>query len=255
MAFDVDMPPDKYWHCALVVTFLSISTMCSTYFIVSMTFERFYSIIRPHKAASFNTIKRAKIIIICITIFSIVYSIPHLFTTYFSGKTCLVFFKGKTILIGRIKFWVDEILGFILPFVMLLYMNSIIIRTLLKRSQQMFNRTESQGQGQNECHNQGQGQSRKKSTKDKHAERQIIIMLLLVTFGFLILIMPSFSLSLYSLVVDFKKSPKIYADFHLLAAIGQKTFYTNFGINFFLYVISGQKFRGDLVKLFKTCLG
>ena len=33
-----------------------------------MTFERFYSIIRPHKAASFNTVKRTKITILIIVI-------------------------------------------------------------------------------------------------------------------------------------------------------------------------------------------
>ena len=53
---------------AVGTTVLFVSTHSSTFFIISLTFERFYSIIRPHKAASFNTIRRAKIIIICIVI-------------------------------------------------------------------------------------------------------------------------------------------------------------------------------------------
>ena len=38
--------------------------------------------------------------------------------------------------------------------------------------------------------------------------------------------------------------------FYLYYNVAQKLHYTNHGINFFLYVISGQKFRNDLVRLF-----
>ena len=31
--------------------------------------------------------------------------------------------------------------------------------------------------------------------------------------------------------------------------VGEKTYYTNYGINFFLYVMSGHKFRTDLRNL------
>ena len=54
-----------------------------------MTFDRFYSIIRPHKAASFNTVKRAKIIIASIVISSIVYNTPHLYLSSNDGPECL----------------------------------------------------------------------------------------------------------------------------------------------------------------------
>ena len=42
-----------------------------------MTFERLYSIVWPHKAASFNTVKRAEITLLCCSIFGILYDIPH----------------------------------------------------------------------------------------------------------------------------------------------------------------------------------
>ena len=74
----VDMPPDHNWHCKIGHTVLFTSTFCSTFFILSMTFDRFYSIIMPHKAASFNTVKRAKFTVMCIILFSILYHIPHM---------------------------------------------------------------------------------------------------------------------------------------------------------------------------------
>ena len=46
-------------------------------------------------------------------------------------------------------------------------------------------------------------------------------------------------------------TPYFYAGYHLFYQVGEKTLYTNHGINFFLYVISGQKFRTDLLTLFK----
>ena len=259
MAFNIEMLLDQQWHCAVAVTVVSSSTKCSTYLIIAMTFDRFYSIIRPHKAASFNTVKRAKITIVGIALITSVSSIPHLFITSYSGQNCLVFVKGMSFIIGKIYYWADQIIGFILPFGLLLFMNSVIVRTLLTRSRMIIKRSQSQGPSYRQKHSQngntgqGQGESKGQSTKDKHVERQIIMMLLFVTFGFLILMIPSFGMSFYSLFVDYKSSPKSYADFYLLAAIGQKTYYTNFGINFFLYVISGQRFRNDLVRLFRLC--
>ena len=78
---DVFMPPSQYWYCALTITIFYFMNLCSILFILSMTFDHFYSIIRPHKATSFNTVKRAKITIVCIVIFSVLYNIPHLYTT------------------------------------------------------------------------------------------------------------------------------------------------------------------------------
>ena len=50
-----------------------------------VTFERLYSIIRPHKAASFNTVKRARITIVCIYLLCYTYGVPFLFIGAFDG--------------------------------------------------------------------------------------------------------------------------------------------------------------------------
>ena len=102
--FDIDIPPNQFWYCTAMVTVLSSSSMSSTYLIVAMTFERFYSIIKPHKAASFNTLKRAKITIVCIAVLSAVYSIPHLFMTTVNGRTCVVYYNEMKYLAGRIYY-------------------------------------------------------------------------------------------------------------------------------------------------------
>ena len=123
-------------------------------------------------------------------------------------------------------------------------MNSVIIYTIRRRSQSNVTMSEGQPQG----HGKGEGQS----SKNKHYERQIYVMLLLVTFGFLILVTAVYVMLFY---INFFQgtTPYFFAGYHLFYQVGEKTMYTNHGINFFLYVISGQKFRADLVKL-SSCI-
>ena len=99
--------------------------------------------------------------------------------------------------------------------------------------------------------NKGQGQNADHATKMKSSENQMFVLLLLVSFAFLICSISHYSLLLYINLVDYRKSPALLAGFHLFHSIGQKAYYTNYGINFYLYIISGQKFRSDVVNLFK----
>ena len=237
--FDVSMPPDQFWHCTLASAILFVCSLCSALFVVAMTFERFYSIIRPHKAASFNTVKRAKIIIGFIVIFSLVFNLPHLFITSYQGTGCINYAK---IHLTRVKlyFFLAFILHFALPFLSLLGMNSVIIHVLRKRSLTMGVRSEGEGQSQ------GQGNS----SKIRSSERQIYIMLLLVAFAFFLLNTPGYILVFYANFGNYYQSARAFAGYYLFYIVGTHLFNTNYGINFFLYVISGHKFRSDLLRLF-----
>ena len=125
-------------------------------------------------------------------------------------------------------------------------MNGFTILALAERSRLLSIDSEDQVQGHNQGHGQGQ------RGRISNSEKQIYITLLLVTFSFLIFMAPSWFSIIYYMFVDYKKSPRSIAGFYLSYSIMQKAYYTNYSINFILYVISGQKFRSDLVKLF-TC--
>ena len=142
------MPPDPETFCSVSITVLSAATDSSTWLILSMTFERFYSIIRPHKAASFNTVKRAKVIIVCIVVISALYSLPLLFMTGRNGTTCVPYSKGTDHFAGKLYYWSDQVIGFGFPFVALLTMNTVIIHTLRKRSSLLLTRSDTQDEGQ-----------------------------------------------------------------------------------------------------------
>ena len=231
------MPPTPSWYCNIVITVLTSATSCSTFLLLTMTFERFYSIIRPHKAASFNTVKRAKITIVCIIITCITCNIPHLFMSEYIAGNCLPYIRATQSVPGKIHYWFNNVLFLATPFILLLLMNSIIIHTLCKRSKLNLNQVQGQSEGQ--------------KPKLKSNERQIIVMLLLVTFGFLVFVTPTYIMMFYTSYGNYLDSPKQFADVTLVIAVSSATYFTNFGINFYLYVLSGQKFRNDVVRLFK----
>ena len=203
-----------------------------------MTFDRFYGIIRPHKAASFNTVKRARITILSIVIISILFNIPYLFTMTNVGRNCI---PDQSEIWKTFYYWLNYVAQFAVPFVSLLSMNSVIIHTLRKRSILMMKPEVTSSQ----C--QGQGQN----SKVKTSERQTYAILLLVAFSFFVLITPLYVFLLYSLFVDYTRTPKSYAEFYLFYNVMVKMGYTNYAINFFLYVISGRKFRNEVKELFK----
>ena len=236
----VDFPPDQFWHCTFAMTAFMSSSVCSTYLSISMTFERFYSIIQPHKAASINTVKRAKKTIFCIILCSILFSIPHVSITATSGKGCIPYLGGLRDTYGLLYYWISLIVHFVFPFICLLIMNSVIIHTLRNRPTIRPRSDQGQVQGQNESH----------QSKLRSSERNVFITLLLVTFAFLILSTPSY-VFLFLMIDTTQRTPFSTAIFHLFLQVAGNMHYTNSGINFFLYVLSGRKFRADLLKLFK----
>ena len=171
---------------------------------------------------------------------SIAYNLPHLFVTLRDGYFCVPFGKAAVYVLVRVYYWLSLTLNFFLPFVLLLMMNSVIIRTLQQRS------------GMQKIQRQGRNEG--PTSKMKNTEKQIFITLLLVTFGFLVLNAPAYCFFVYAQVYDFDKSPKAYAGYNLFVEVSSKAYYTNYGINFFFYVMSGQKFRTDLVRLVTFCV-
>ena len=219
MEHGVYVPPGAKWLCRVKPCILFISFLCSTLFILSMTFDRFYSIVVPHKAALFNTFKRAKITVTCITIVSILYNLPHLFLSSHVNWECVPFGNAEGNLFGEFYYWLSVVIQFALPFILLLIMNSIIIHKIRNRFV---------------------------------SELQVFAILLLVTFAFLILSTPAYLFFLFVKVIDFFKTPRLFAGYYLFYNVAYKMHFTNHGINFLLYVISGKKFRTDLVNIFRS---
>lgn len=233
----VYLPPGPFWFCTITTFLYFWTALCSTLFLVSVTFDRFYGILKPHKAASMNTAKRAKLTIAGITIFSCVYNIPHLFITSNDQWKCLPYGIALRAVYGEIYYWFSFIVQFAFPFVCFLGMNSYIIHALRKRS--------NLGESDHVHH-------ANKSRKTKNSEGQVFAILILVTFAFLILTTPAYCFFLYIMFYDVTKTPTRFVGYTVFYHIAHKLDFTNNAINFFLYVVSGTKFRSDL-KLLVNC--
>ena len=110
--------------------------------------------------------------------------------------------------------------------------------------------SQSKGQGQLKCQGQGQNNvaSSRREQNMKNTENQLTVMLLLVTTLFLILMIPTNARFVYSNFVT-RDTPAKYASLLFFYHVSHKLYFTNNGINFFLYCISGQKFRKDLKEI------
>ncbi len=260
------MPPSQFWYCTIGNYFLFSSTLTSTYIIINMTFDRFYSIIKPHRAALMNTIKRAKITISCICLLSFICNIPHWFlSTALDNKFCQPFHLYLDKWYNGAFFWLSMVLSYAVPFICLLIMNICIIYTInnsVKKAQVNKRYTQKTGETLNEKEDGRSGetdtqrtkhlaiQREQSQTKEKYSELQIYVTLLSVTFSFLILTFPTYAYFFYARVYgDSSENAKYSALSFFLAQLSHKLYYVNNGINFFLYVFAGSKFRKDVLKL------
>ena len=111
--------------------------------IFAMTVDRFLAISYPFKARTLCSAHRARIAIACISVITLVYTLPYLFTSYLivQLRTCLA--VGTTNTLSVVYNWVNIFLGSMVPFVGLLTMNALIIKTIRKRGK-FFNKDSEQ---------------------------------------------------------------------------------------------------------------
>ncbi len=82
--------------------------------------------------------------------------------------------------------------------------------------------------------------------------RQVLLMLLTISFAYLILTSPFYMKIAISHFSDFAEetNPETLEDIITFNTVTFSLYILNFAINFYLYVISGSKFRKDLVTIF-----
>ena len=230
-------------ECKIAAPFFLHGLQNSTMQVIAMTFDKYVAIKWPHKSATFSTPRRAKITVVLVWVCVFIYNIPHLFFTKMVGDVCMGYSTGG--FITKVYSWLSFSLNAVIPFTLLIYMNYIIIKKV-RSSRKMFRDNKSQGSPK------GQGQnnavcSRREQTM-KNNETQLTTMLLLVTTLFLILMFPANIRFVYSNFVT-RDTPTKYGNLMFFYHLSYTLYITNNGVNFFLYCISGQKFRNDLKEL------
>ena len=223
----------KVGECKFVAFAALFALQNCTYLILLMTVDKYIAIKWPHRAATYSTARRAKMITMAVYTCVFIYNVPHFFLSSLIGKQCLAYAISSVF--SRIYSWLSFVLNAVIPFTLLIHMNYVIVKTV-RNSRKMF--------GANDA-NTGM-ETRQKTMKS--AENQVTIMLLLVTTLFLILLFPTYFRFIY-LVFAKRGTPIEYAKSMLIYQITSKLYTTNSGLNFLLYCISGKKFRNDLKEI------
>ena len=216
------------WVCKFKVYTVFASGTFGAYEILLMTLDKFIAIKMPHKAASICTAKRAKILSTINLVVTLVFYLPNWYFSSTLGNTIQCSRYVKKGWYVNLFMYVAFVINPLVPVLAISLMNFVIIRAVWK--------------SRNIRGNQG----------EKSTERQVTVMLILVSVMFIILLLPFEIRDLYHYYSSQPSTPKEFANFVFSFRLTKEIFNLNYGINFFLYLISGSKFRGDLKSIFVT---
>ena len=210
--------------CSFIVYFNHVLWTLSSYIITTMTYDKMYAIVWPHKSKDKCTAGRARITCLSAAILVPVFFVP---LGFFAG----INEAGNNCIRYSVEAWyvtlythISMVVHPLLPFVSVVTMNSVILLKL--------------------CRRQSSGIST--STVSQKAQKQLIIMLLVISSTYLVLTIPFEAREIYSYYDTYGNSPESIAENYFIFAVTYELITINSGINFFLYMLSGRKFRNDL---------
>ena len=230
-------------ECKIFAFLVFLGLLNSTFQVVFMTMDKYIAIKWPHRAATYSTPRKTRIIVFGTFVSVTTFNIPHLFISNIVGGECVGYVTGGRI--TKVYSWSTFVINATIPFSMLIYMNLIIVKTVRKSNKLFGNKGIVSGYNTQNVINKAI-ENRQRILKS--VNNQLTIMLLLVTTLFLILLIPTYVRFIYWNLIR-RDSPSVYASSMLFFQITYKLYVTNSGINFFLYCSSGQKFRRDLKEI------
>ncbi|CAG5131820.1 unnamed protein product [Candidula unifasciata] len=223
-----------------------VTVAISAWILVAFTIERFLSVYFPHRLKVICTHRSSIIVVICIVlvIFAQHSHILYMFgvrTVIYNNMSvqinCTMVSDDYLIFFKYINPWIDLCLNCFLPTIIVVVCNiCIATRVLLRRRnmQQITNNTASMHQSSS-------------VTDRQDNQSRLTIMLFTVTMVFLITTAPVRVLFLFA---DWLRQQG--DAFQLLVRPGIIMLkYVNNSINFFLYCLTGSKFRNELQNMFR----
>lgn len=212
--------------------------VCS-WLLVGMTWQRTLVVIFPYNMTIRSVMKaRFPRLYICIVPITLGFLNAYFFWThhiadYHGSKRCVSRDGFRSF--NQVWRWVDLALASLIPFTLIIIGNiSIISKVILAKSKRRVL--------------SAVGQTRESTLNH---ESGMTVLLLVVTFMFLLTTLP---LSMYfTFFRYFMAGGAPTPTMRLLVTIATFLSYVNNCINFYLYIISGKRFRSELLKMFREC--
>lgn len=232
---DVDM---KNVGCKTLAFFGTFFMMYSSWILVAVTFERFIATSFPLKATSLCTVERARMVVIALAVFFIGVNFHFFFTMEDNWapiveRDCGYVDKHQWFMI-RIWYWIDGLFFALIPILFLGILNALIIsavRRATNEKKRMMGRED-------------------ELTETRKQVKQITAMLISVSVAFVVLQLPNcvFFIAQFYWNYDISKFEYIKYWFTMQIIFVLSDF--NHCINFYLYVLSGKKFREKFLQIF-----
>ena len=251
-----DIRNEANWVCKLLLFSGYTISDYSAWLIVAVTAERFVAVMWPMSTLATNTsragVKRAIILVVALVTIFFCINLHLFFTTaiefkggesnftnYTSFPTCTGA-NGFYTLVNVIWPWVDAVLYSVLPVIVLLVLNTLIIVVLFRKKRYRINQLNAVSSSQSLI---------SKGGNDADKGNRLTVTLLAVSFTFLITTFPH---SLMLIIVPLRPTNltvNTILFLKLLLTCSELLMYVNHSINFYLYCITGTKFRRQFIKL------
>ena len=216
------------------------SSIFSVWLIVAITTERFIVVCFPLSAQRVCNKRRTKGIIIFILIFSLCLNAHFLFTTgivnHESTRLCDAL-DGYKHFVRKIWSWMDAAVYFILPFLIISALNTVIVAKVVKATRRRRSLQQPKHDKSVGCDNR------------TRRDVKLNVMLLAVSITFCISSSPMVVLMVTEVLFDENAPPEKLAALFLARTICELLMYVNHAINFLLYCVSGGQFTETLIKL------
>ena len=223
--------------CKFVSFLLNLTTQMSSWIIAAMTLERAFSVFFPLKVKSICRPRNGCIVIAIIFVFFLALNshILYGFQSATVNNFSICGFVDQSYEEFSVYFnWINGIVIFLIPVVVIIVANSATVMKVMTM---------------------GNLASATVPDNRRKRNRYLLIMTLLVSITYIVLVTPW--------TVYYSLRPYLYEEVdpyffsndtdELLGTIVYQLAFVNYGVNFYLYVLSGQRFRQDLKAAFPCC--
>ena len=224
MAAEFNLFPLTPLACGFAVYFNHVLWALSFYIMTAMTYDKMYAVVWSHRSKDKCTARRARITCLVVAVLVIVFFVPLGFFAGMNpvGNSCIRYSQDTWYI--TLYAHISMIVYPLLPFASVVTMNSIILFKLCRR----------------------QSSEVSISTASQKAQKQLLVMLLIVSSTHLVLTIPFEARDIYSYYVTYGNTPESIAENYFYFIVTYELITLNSGINFFLYMLSGRRFRIDL---------
>ncbi|XP_060081567.1 probable G-protein coupled receptor 139 [Ylistrum balloti] len=251
---DFDIKDQSNWTCKMVNFLGYVCSDSSVWIIVAVTVERYIAVCYPLKASNQCRIRKARFVVFVQILGLCIINLHFLWTlelnVVISDSTEQVCDANPRFskLVNTIWPWIDAGIYSFLPISILSVLNGFIIQKvyIAKKNRKHLLTTNTKTCRRNkESFSSGEYQT-------EIASKRLTTMLLMVSFTFFLTTLPMNIILIMTKSWN-EQTQQQKAAFYLAKTVSELLMYLNHTINFFLYCISGRKFRRQMCSLLSRC--